>query len=102
MSVPAVAAWVRFVEGEQGMHDESAPSPPSPQTSEQAEAARAAGGARPRCVIVGLGASAGGLEAFETFFAQMPPDSGMALAQIPESARRRLPPGEPSSCVLLR
>ena len=87
MSVPTVAAWVRFVEGEQGMHDESAPSPPSPQTSEQAEAARAAGAPRPRCVIVGLGASAGGLEAFETFFAQMPPDSGMALAQIPESAR---------------
>ena len=86
MSVPTVAAWVRIVEGEQGMHDESAPSP---QTPEQAEAARAAGAPRPRCVIVGLGASAGGLEAFETFFMQMPPDSGMAFVLVQHLAPDR-------------
>jgi two-component system, chemotaxis family, CheB/CheR fusion protein len=77
---------VRFVEGEQGMHDESAPSP---QTPEQAEAARAAGAPRPRCVIVGLGASAGGLEAFETFCTHMPPDSGMAFVLVQHLAPDR-------------
>lgn len=33
-------------------------------------------------VIVGIGASAGGLRAFEQFFSQMPPDSGMAFILI--------------------
>jgi two-component system CheB/CheR fusion protein len=33
--------------------------------------------------IVGIGASAGGLEAFEQFFSKMPPDSGMAFVLIP-------------------
>ncbi len=32
--------------------------------------------------IVGIGASAGGLEAFEKFFAHMPPDSGMAFVLV--------------------
>ncbi|MCP4139304.1 MAG: PAS domain S-box protein [Chloroflexi bacterium] len=32
--------------------------------------------------IVGIGASAGGLEAFEQFFAKMPPDSGMAFVLV--------------------
>ena len=32
--------------------------------------------------IVGIGASAGGLEAFETFFRHMPPDSGMAFVLV--------------------
>ena len=32
--------------------------------------------------IVGIGASAGGLEAFEQFFRKMPPDSGMAFVLI--------------------
>ncbi len=32
--------------------------------------------------IVGIGASAGGLEAFKTFFAQMPVDSGMAFVLV--------------------
>ena len=66
------------------MHDESSPGP---QTPEQAEAARPQREPQPRCVTIGMGASAGGLEAFETFFAQMPPDGGMALAQAPASAR---------------
>ena len=33
--------------------------------------------------IVGMGASAGGLEAFEQFFKNMPPESGMAFILIP-------------------
>ena len=33
--------------------------------------------------IVGIGASAGGLEAFEEFFSHMPPDSGMAFILVP-------------------
>src|SRR5690349_5768005 len=32
--------------------------------------------------IVGIGASAGGLKAFEQFFSQMPPDSGMAFILV--------------------
>ncbi|MDA1054672.1 MAG: hypothetical protein O3C40_29945 [Planctomycetota bacterium] len=34
------------------------------------------------CAIVGLGASAGGLDAFKRFFTEMPPDSGMAFVLI--------------------
>jgi two-component system CheB/CheR fusion protein len=33
--------------------------------------------------IVGIGASAGGLEAFEEFFRHMPPDSGLAFVLVP-------------------
>ena len=33
-------------------------------------------------LIVGIGASAGGLEAFTTFFANMPADSGMAFVLV--------------------
>ncbi|PZM16448.1 chemotaxis protein CheB [Rhizobium tubonense] len=33
-------------------------------------------------LIVGIGASAGGLEAFTTFFANLPPDSGMAFVLV--------------------
>ena len=33
--------------------------------------------------IVGIGASAGGLEAFDEFFRHMPPDSGMAFVLVP-------------------
>ncbi|MEO5698347.1 MAG: chemotaxis protein CheB, partial [Burkholderiaceae bacterium] len=36
----------------------------------------------PRFPIVGLGASAGGLEAFELFFRQMPVDSGMGFVLV--------------------
>jgi len=32
--------------------------------------------------IIGMGASAGGLEAFESFFKSMPPDSDMAFILI--------------------
>jgi two-component system CheB/CheR fusion protein len=33
-------------------------------------------------LIVGIGASAGGLEAFTAFFAHPPPDSGMAFVLV--------------------
>ena len=33
-------------------------------------------------LIAGIGASAGGLEAFKTFFANMPADSGMAFVLV--------------------
>src|SRR5205823_6357932 len=33
--------------------------------------------------VVGIGASAGGLDAFKRFFAQMPADSGLAFVLIP-------------------
>jgi two-component system CheB/CheR fusion protein len=36
-----------------------------------------------RFPIVGIGASAGGLEAFEQFFTHMPPDSGIAFVLVP-------------------
>src|SRR5216683_2642913 len=35
-----------------------------------------------RFPIVGIGASAGGLEALEAFFGHMPPDSGMAFVVV--------------------
>jgi two-component system CheB/CheR fusion protein len=35
------------------------------------------------CPIVGIGASAGGLDAFKKFFAAMPPDAGLAFVLIP-------------------
>jgi two-component system CheB/CheR fusion protein len=39
--------------------------------------------------MVGMGASAGGLEAFEAFFTQMPPDSGMAFVLVQHLAPDR-------------
>ncbi|MGH6947318.1 MAG: chemotaxis protein CheB, partial [Kiloniellales bacterium] len=42
---------------------------------------RGAGSAAP-LLVVGIGASAGGLAAFETFFAHMPADSGMAFVLV--------------------
>jgi two-component system, chemotaxis family, CheB/CheR fusion protein len=38
---------------------------------------------QPAFCIVGLGASAGGLEAFEQFFRKVAPDSGLAYIQVP-------------------
>ncbi|MDT8386220.1 MAG: CheR family methyltransferase [Thiogranum sp.] len=35
------------------------------------------------CLIVGIGASAGGLEAFKTFFTKMPADSGIGFVLLP-------------------
>ena len=44
--------------------------------------------------IVGIGASAGGLEAFKVFFEKMPVDTGMAFVMIPH-----LDPGHKSLMV---
>src|ERR1044071_8709927 len=44
-----------------------------------------ASGDRPiekRSLVVGMGASAGGLEAFQSFFSAMPPDSGLAFVLV--------------------
>ncbi len=46
---------------------------------------------KPHHLVVGLGASAGGLEAFRTFFANMPADSGMSFVVI-----QHLSPGHTS------
>ena len=45
-------------------------------------------------LVVGLGASAGGLDAFKTFFALMPPDSGMSFILV-----QHLDPDRDSSLV---
>ncbi len=50
----------------------------------------------PAPLIVGIGASAGGLEAFKTFFSLMPAESGMAFVLI-----QHLDPHRPSLLVEL-
>ncbi len=52
------------------------PGPPAAGDAAPASAARAC------LAVVGVGASAGGLEAFKQFFAAMPPDSGMVFVLI--------------------
>ena len=55
-------------------------------------------------VIAALGASAGGLEAFERFFKNMPPSAGM-LAGIDTpgiKAQARTPPGKMGKGVRVR
>ncbi|HKW54942.1 MAG TPA: chemotaxis protein CheB [Stellaceae bacterium] len=55
------------------------------KTGDAKEAARQPAPGRPRhvCPIVGMGASAGGLEAFEKFLSRMPPQSGLAFVLVP-------------------
>src|SRR5947208_17046533 len=60
-----------------------------PEPAERS-AQRDLGAPRPGC-IVGIGASAGGLEAFETFFANLPSDTGMAFVLV-----QHLDPQQPS------
>ncbi len=55
-------------------------APPSLQ-EEKAVVARSE--TKPGFPVVGIGASAGGLEAFEQFFANMPPDSNMGFVLVP-------------------
>ncbi|NTU41629.1 MAG: PAS domain-containing protein [Nitrospirales bacterium] len=59
------------------------PAPGGPQGETKATA----GGEEPRTAkdfhVVGIGASAGGLEALEQFFSNMPSDSGMAFILVP-------------------
>jgi two-component system CheB/CheR fusion protein len=57
--------------------------------SSEREAPRSAPQEGPSQLIVGIGASAGGLEAFRTFFENMPPDSGMAFVLVQHLAPDR-------------
>jgi two-component system CheB/CheR fusion protein len=68
------------------MAEETAPQavpedglPASESASSRAAAPR---GSRPAVPVVGLGASAGGLAALETFFAALPPDPGLAFVVV--------------------
>jgi two-component system, chemotaxis family, CheB/CheR fusion protein len=47
-------------------------------------------------LVVGLGASAGGLDAFTSFFAHMPPQNGMAFVLV-----QHLDPHHESMLVVL-
>jgi two-component system CheB/CheR fusion protein len=61
------------------------PSDPSEEAPEApAEPTRVASEPERRGLpVAGIGASAGGLEAFQNFFAAMPPDSGIAFVLVP-------------------
>ena len=54
--------------------------------------------------IVGIGASAGGLEAFEEFFTEMPPKSGLAFVVVPHQhpGHISLLPGLLQKCTTMR
>lgn len=58
---------------------------PETETSEsqQKESVHKEDGQKRPLYVVGMGASAGGLEAFEEFFKNMPPDTGMAFVLVP-------------------
>src|SRR4051812_25036432 len=60
-------------------------APPVRETKKartQAHTPRHAESGKPELVVVGLGASAGGLAALEEFFASLPPETGMAFVVI--------------------
>jgi two-component system CheB/CheR fusion protein len=68
------------------------PAPQPTRTDEQAEellkppadpAPRESTSEQSRSPVAGIGASAGGLDAFKEFFAAMPPDSGIAFVLVP-------------------
>src|SRR3989441_6050223 len=65
----------------QGRSRRSATRPPAVQTRAQSAVPRIPS-ASERFPIVGIGASAGGLEALEAFFGHMPPESGMAFIVV--------------------
>ena len=67
------------------MNEETSQDPQTPEQTDTAHPQREP----PRCVIIGMGASAGGLAAFETFFTRMPPDSGMAFVLVQHFAPDR-------------
>jgi two-component system CheB/CheR fusion protein len=54
----------------------------SPERGLETEPGGSDAGRRERHLIVGIGASAGGLQAFKSFFANMPVDSGMAFVLV--------------------
>src|SRR5262245_25910137 len=66
------------------MNRKKPPSKTSPPREKEASGAdEPPPDARPkRFPVVGMGASAGGLEAFQSFFTHMPPDGGMAFVLV--------------------
>jgi two-component system CheB/CheR fusion protein len=68
---------------------EAKPVPPSEESSEESSSTlpdadpMESKPERPGPPVVGIGASAGGLDAFKKFFAAMPPDSGIAFVLVP-------------------
>jgi len=60
-----------------------AQTPDLPDPSSGGTSPGAAAPASPGFPVVGIGASAGGLEALKKLFAAMPPDSGMAFVLVP-------------------
>jgi two-component system CheB/CheR fusion protein len=62
----------------------AAGAPPEEVLAPPAAAAPVPGQSQPRGpAVVGMGASAGGLDAFKRFFTAMPPDSGIAFVLVP-------------------
>ena len=55
---------------------------PKKARNTKSHARQSIGQAPSSSLIVGIGASAGGLDAFKTFFANMPPDSGLAFVVV--------------------
>jgi chemotaxis response regulator CheB len=64
-------------------------NPKDHELSSAAERAEAAREPHAPYLVVGIGASAGGLDAFEQFFARMPPESGAAFVLVQHLAPDR-------------
>ena len=61
---------------------DSAKAPAKPANNEKTETSSTSQTLENVIPIIGIGASAGGLDAFEKFFTHMPPDSGMAFVLV--------------------
>jgi len=85
-SAPETAAAPTAADAAPGPPQAATPTPaePRPVPASAAAVAMAAVPGPPRAgfITVGMGASAGGLEAFEQFFRHMPPDSGLAFVLV--------------------
>jgi two-component system CheB/CheR fusion protein len=70
-----------------GAQPEEVPTPPAepapPTQPSPTRGGRAGRGEQAGPPVAGIGASAGGLDAFKKFFAAMPPDSGVAFVLVP-------------------
>src|SRR5438046_189201 len=75
------------------MKSEEAPNPRKEAETVASNAEQSAGDS---CAVVGVGASAGGLEAFSQLLRHIPPTSGMAFVLV-----QHLDPHHPSSLVEL-
>src|SRR5260370_15476980 len=61
-------------------------------SADRREATPEASQGQETCPIVGMGASAGGLEAFQKFLGHIPPDTGMAYVIVPHLDARHPSP----------